>query len=110
MTEQTTAEVVCVTSSGWSGSCIDVGRPSMFLWCRGCLAKLEQAEAQRDEAVGRFILAVNEEAEADMKRGNPLEGAHHRALEKLGSPFLTSERKQRENALTCQEQPPRSRH
>ncbi len=50
--------------------------------------ELEQAEAQRDKAVGRFILAVNAEAEADMKRGNPLEGAHHRALEKLGAPFL----------------------
>ena len=53
MTEPTTAESVCSTSSGWGGTCIDVGRPSMYLWCLGCFVK----KIERLEAVGESHIA-----------------------------------------------------
>ena len=41
-------------------------------------------EARR-QAVRDFIEAVEREAEADMLNGNPIEGAHYRAMRKLAA-------------------------
>ena len=47
---------VCATRSRWGGSCIDVGRPSMYLWCRGCLrADVDRLTAERDKLALRQL-------------------------------------------------------
>lgn len=41
----------------------------------------EEVSRLRREAIPEFVARVNARAEADMLNGNPITGAHHRALE-----------------------------
>lgn len=79
----TAEEWACATEGGWAGSCREVGRPSMYLWCRPCLsAQVESLEriVQRvadmpcvchplDKAAGRICLGDQARAVVEGSNG-----------------------------------------
>lgn len=64
---------------GMAEQVLDVHEAALLAWTRPAAPV---GEAERLDAVEAFYARVNDAAEADMLRGNPVTGAHHRALER----------------------------
>lgn len=54
------------------------GKPTLHQMCKRCFSTSTSAGLAR-----RLLNRVNRIAEADMLKGNPITGAHHRAIRKI---------------------------